>query len=155
MDVPWNIRPASRGDAALLGQLEARCFADPWSTASFRELLESPGSLALLASSGQETAGYIVARQITDTAEILNLAVLPEWRERGLGHRLLADMLDQLWSRGADEVYLEVRASNHAALRLYGAAGFIEVGHRRGYYDHPTEDALVLRTALADGGRER
>lgn len=93
--------------------------------------------------SGTETViGFAAARQsIPEEAEILNVAVHPDWRRRGVARALLTGLLAEL--RG--EVFLEVRASNEAALRLYEALGFLPVGRRELYYAYPKEDAIVLR----------
>jgi ribosomal-protein-alanine N-acetyltransferase len=69
-------------------------------------------------------------------------------RGRGLGGKLLDAALDEVASRGADQVFLEVRESNHTARSLYASRGFTEVSRRRGYYRSPVEDALVLRLAV-------
>jgi ribosomal-protein-alanine N-acetyltransferase len=94
-------------------------------------------------------AGYIFARAIAGEAEILNLAVVPEHRQRGLGDGLLGATLGTLAEKGIGTVFLEVRESNEAALRLYGARGFRPVGLRADYYEKPRENALVLRLDLS------
>jgi ribosomal-protein-alanine N-acetyltransferase len=93
--------------------------------------------------------GYLVARTAGDEAEVLDVAVDPAVRGRGIGRALLADALRGLGERGARRAYLEVRESNTVALRLYQSMGFRPVGRRRGYYRQPTEDALVLARDVA------
>jgi ribosomal-protein-alanine N-acetyltransferase len=85
-----------------------------------------------------------VARTAGDEAEVLDVAVDPVARGRGIGRALLADALRGLGKGGARRAYLEVRESNTVALRLYESLGFRRVGRRRGYYRQPAEDALVL-----------
>ena len=94
-------------------------------------------------ASGREVViGFAAARQsIPEEAEILNVAVHLDWRRRGVARRLLEAMLAEL--RGG--VFLEVRASNEAALQLYEDLGFLPVGRRESYYSYPKEDAVVLR----------
>ena len=87
----------------------------------------------------------MVAIDAADEGEILNLAVVPAGRRRGLGHALVHRILETLASRGARAIYLEVRESNAPARRLYAAHGFREVGRRKQYYRRPIEDAIVLR----------
>lgn len=82
------------------------------------------------------------------TGEVLNLAVAPEFRRRGIGGALLRAGLGALRHRKVGEVFLEVRESNHSAQALYLAHGFRPVGQRSAYYRNPKEDALVLRLAL-------
>ena len=87
----------------------------------------------------------MVAIDAADEGEILNLAVAPPGRRRGLGRALVRGVLDALTSRGARAIYLEVRESNAPARALYAAHGFREVGRRKQYYRRPVEDAIVLR----------
>lgn len=132
-----------------MGVLERRCFGDPWAESSFREAMESPWTFGLVAEWGGEVVGYLIARDVAGSGEILNLAVAPEHRRAGLARAMLREGLDLLRTRGAEEAFLEVRSSNEGALALYGGAGFRPVGMRADYYRNPKEDALVLRLALA------
>ena len=84
MDAPYRIRSAVPADAAALVALERRCFGDPWSENSFREALDSPWSFGLVAHSSQALAGYLIAREVAGTGEVLNLAVSPDFRRRGV-----------------------------------------------------------------------
>src|ERR671921_2119632 len=84
MDVPYRIRSAVPADAAPLVGIERRCFSDPWSEASFREALESPWSFGLVAHTGRSIAGYLIGREVAGTGEVLNLAVAPDFRRRGV-----------------------------------------------------------------------
>ena len=92
--------------------------------------------------------GYVIAHHALDEAEILNLGVVPTWQRQGLGRALVEAMLAHLRQLGIATVFLEVRESNGAAHRLYGALGFTRVGRRRDYYRLPTEDAVVLRASI-------
>jgi ribosomal-protein-alanine N-acetyltransferase len=132
--------------------IERRCFGDPWSEASFREAVSAPWSFGLVAESESAVIGYMVGREAAGTGEVLNLAVDPPFRRRGVAQALLEAGLAALARRGVDEVFLEVRESNAAAQALYAGAGFRIVGRRSAYYRNPVEDALVLRLEL--GGRE-
>ena len=148
MDARYRIRPAALADAAALVAIERRCFSDPWSEAAFREALLSELTFALVADGGRGVAGYLVGREAAGSGEILNLAVAPEFRRRGIGGALLEEGLIAFRDRHANEVFLEVRESNHSAQALYLARGFRPVGQRAAYYRNPREDALVLRLAL-------
>jgi ribosomal-protein-alanine N-acetyltransferase len=88
--------------------------------------------------------GYAAGTIVADEAEVLNLAVAPAFRRRGVARALLAALLDALEARGARSLFLEVRASNSAALALYRAFGFRELGRRIGYYRAPHEDAITM-----------
>ena len=152
MENHFHIRSAETPDAAAIWAVESRAFSDPWSLSGIGEMLESANTRTLVAEADGAVAGFLVARSIRDEGEILNLAVLPEHRRRGLGRELLTAGLDWLSKGGVREVYLEVRQSNAAALAMYRARGFRPVGVRTDYYRNPREDALVLRCLL--GGRE-
>ena len=144
MDAPYRIRSAVPADAASLVQIERRCFSDPWNEASFREALESPWTFGLVAQNTRGIAGYLIGREVAGTGEVLNLAVSPDTRRRGLARALLRAGLVSLRKRHVEEVYLEVRESNYSAQALYLSLGFRPVGQRAGYYRNPKEDALVL-----------
>jgi ribosomal-protein-alanine N-acetyltransferase len=151
MDETWSIRPALRADVAALLPIERRSFGDPWSSAAFTELLESAHGFGLVATHGALVGGYLIARAAASEAEILNLAVAPEFRRLRLGRRLLDFAIDQLARRGTREIFLEVREGNFAARELYRARGFRTVGARARYYRNPVEDALVLRLEVPAG----
>lgn len=143
-----QIRPATAADSPRLAELERICFSDPWSPAGLRELLEAPQAMGLVAILENTIVGYALARWAADTGEILNLAVDPRHRRKGIGARLIDGLIDRLKSLDIREVYLEVRESNGAARALYQERGFGVAGMRRAYYRYPTEDALVLRLPL-------
>ncbi len=149
MGDPFRIRDLSRRDLPEVAVIERRSFSDPWSERSFVELLAEGGHLVALGAVGREgILGYLLARDISGTSEILNLAVDPASRGAGVGQALLEEGVSRLEAAGSREIYLEVRESNRTAVVLYQRNGFERVGMRRAYYDHPTEDALVLRRVL-------
>jgi [ribosomal protein S18]-alanine N-acetyltransferase len=127
--------------------IERSVFADPWSANDFAECV-STGVLFLVADERGAVAGYVVARSARDEGEILNLGVAAAQRRRGIGRGLVERALALLEERGVQAVYLEVRESNAVARGLYRSLGFAEVGRRGRYYDHPIEDAVILRAAL-------
>lgn len=148
MDALWRIRPAIPADAERLLPIEQRCFSDPWSVAAFEETLRPPHGLGLVAERAGLVKGYLVARAIAGEGEILNLAVAPDARRRGLGDQLLGAGIAALAAAEVREIFLEVRERNQAALQLYQRRGFRPIGVRAGYYRNPVEDAIVLRLAL-------
>jgi len=148
MDTHFPIRPATFADAAAMAAIERRCFSDPWPLEGFREVLQLPGTVALVMTERDDPVAYFLAREILGTAEVLNLAVMPEFRGRRLGAQLLDAGLAAVRARGGSEVFLEVRASNAVAQALYAGRGFRTEGRRRGYYRKPDEDALVLRLVM-------
>lgn len=146
MDARYRIRAASTADLDAVGRIEAVSFADPWSRRAFQAHLRD---LFLVVECDGAVTGYLVARVMSDEAEILNVAVDPARRTAGIGRALLATSLDALTAAGVRAVFLEVRVSNDAARRLYEASGFAEIGRRRGYYADPVEDAVVMRRETA------
>jgi ribosomal-protein-alanine acetyltransferase len=106
---------------------------------------EPHSRIALVVEQDAKVVGFIVSQQLEDQWEIENIAVTGAARRRGLGSRLVGELLDMVRSRGGKSVLLEVRESNRAAQSLYEKWGFLEVGRRKMYYQNPPEDALVLK----------
>lgn len=131
-------------DAEHLAALEAQIFADAWDAPRFAELLAQDRFLAVGVARGTELGGYVTAYSIEGEAEIVNVAVRPDLRGRGVGARLMRFFLERAGAVGIARVFLEVRAGNVAALALYARVGFVRVGARKRYYADSGEDALVL-----------
>jgi tRNA threonylcarbamoyladenosine biosynthesis protein TsaB len=139
---PAKIRAAAAEDLPELARIHAACFTKPWDETALRELLQSPGIIALFAP-----AGFVIARVAADEAEILTLAVASEARRAGLGRALLREAAQRAAAEGAKAMFLEVAAANSAARALYDASGFRNVGTRKSYYERDV-DALILRRDL-------
>jgi len=145
-----TIGPAGAADLAAVAEIEAAVFSDPWSRRAFASTLESEaGFFACARSRTGAIAGYVVAWFAAGEGEIANLAVDAAQRGQGIGGRLLDAAITRARGERATALYLEVRASNASALRLYSSRGFEEVGRRRSYYRKPAEDAIVLRLQVA------
>ena len=138
----YQIRHASAADLPEIAAIEQAVFPDPWSPAMLRQTLDGLALVAMLP--GGAVVGYLFATAAADEAEILNLAVQPAHRRRGVARLLTESALAELREIGARRVFLEVRESNVEAQRFYEIMGFRWVGRRRGYYRHPREDALLL-----------
>jgi len=149
MDASYRIRPATIVDVTAIAAIERACFSDPWTAAGIAETVQYGTARAFVAVDSGRVVGYMMARISGEEAEILNLAVLPADRRRGLARQLLTAGLAALGEAMVAEVYLEVRESNAGAIALYQGFGFRPVGLRSDYYRNPREDALVLRAALA------
>ena len=128
-----------------IAELEQACFSDPWSDRSFLSELENPLSLWLVALDGEAVAGDAGAQAVLDEADVMNVAVRPEDRRRGIARALLLELEQRLAERGVQTLALEVRASNEAAIALYEGLDFEQAGLRKNYYFHPKEDALILK----------
>lgn len=143
------VRAATNADVAEVAALEQGCYSDPWPLTAFTALPDDPRVFFAVARRADGAlVGYVVGWYVLDEAEIANLAVSPSDRGKGLGRALLDAILHDANSRGVSDVYLEVRRSNTAALKLYRSRGFEQVGMRKGYYRTPVEDALILRYTL-------
>ena len=146
-----TLQAATPADRAALARLHADAFppAEAWGPDAMALMLEMPGAFGLW----RPEAGLVLARAVAGEAgggeaEILTIAVAPAARRQGLGAALLAAALQGAVLRGAAAMFLEVAAGNAAALALYRAAGFAEVGRRRRYYADGG-DALVMRRGLS------
>lgn len=140
----YSIVPAEVGDVAAIAEAETQIFSDPWSDSSISGALSGGAGLILAAEDGERLLGYIAVSIAADEAEVLRVAVRPEYRGRGIGRALLKTAVSALASRGARAVFLEVRESNLPARRMYRSAGFAECGRRRKYYRSPPEDAILM-----------
>lgn len=150
-----RVRPMEERDVERVAALERATFSTPWRPRTFRGLLDREGVvLRVLAHAGDEVVGYTVLWCIGGHGELANIAVREDLRGRGLGSVLLDDALRQAARHGVSRLYLEVRESNEAARAMYAARGFDTVGRRRGYYERPREDALVL-VRILDGDDAR
>lgn len=142
------IRRAGLTDVGSLVEIERVSFPAPWSLWCFLAEYANSKSTILVAGPPPpepwETWGYIIYWLIADEMHLLNLAVHPRHRRRGIARALLTAGLEQARAQGAAMVWLEVRPSNNAALALYHSFGFEEIGIRPGYYTDNGEDALIL-----------
>jgi ribosomal-protein-alanine N-acetyltransferase len=148
--LPIVLREAHGGDVPAIAEIERRSFADPWSEHAFATSITATHAYVRVAADpvSGELLGYMIAWFVADEGEIANIAVAPAARGRGVGARLLDDVLSRARSLGVRNVYLEVRESNVTAQELYGSRRFVEIGRRRRYYSRPVEDALILRATL-------
>ena len=138
-----------RGDLPEIMGIESLSFSEPWTEEMFLNELSSKGIAMVLVArvdegSGPRIAGFLCSWIVAGELQINNVAVHPGYRRRGVASQLLEEMLRRAKTRGADAGYLEVRASNEAAQALYQRFGFRQIGRRRGYYDHPREDAVIM-----------
>lgn len=150
------IRPMTEADVAAVVALERDAYQFPWSEGIFRDCLRV-GYTCRIVDFDERVAGYGIMSMGGGEAHILNICVRGDLRCRGIGRSLLEYLLDRSRASGMQEAFLEVRPSNVAAIRLYQAVGFEQIGVRRGYYQAPggREDAAVLRLDLRGRGAPR
>lgn len=142
-----SIEPMSLEDVADVHRIESASFPTPWPDYAFRQEIQT-NRLAhyLVVKAGDETIGYGGMWLMVDEAHITTFAVLPTWRRRGVGARLMLEMMRLAADVNARIVTLEVRLSNREARALYGKFGFKPVGIRPRYYSDNNEDALIMTT---------
>ncbi|MBB6522926.1 ribosomal protein S18-alanine N-acetyltransferase [Pseudoteredinibacter isoporae] len=144
------IRPILESDLASLIQIEQQAHSHPWPVNQFSRRLNCERHLHASLEIGGQLAGYYVASQIADQAELLNIAVSPEHQGKAYGARLLKHLIAQL-DPSIQEIFLEVRASNGSAIGLYEKLGFHQLGCRPNYYPcqkNGREDALLYALTL-------
>ncbi len=148
----WNIRSFRPNDVKSLAKiLQDAAEAAQWPLESYERLASLPGAVVLVCEAEDRLTGFLIARQVADEAEVLNVAVLTEARRKGQASALLAAAFDQFRNSGVTRVFLEVRESNHPAIAFYRKHGFILSGRRKAYYRDPIEDALCLQMKLTAG----
>lgn len=163
----WQYRPLRAADLTSLEQALPALLGGHWSRAALEHLLQGqdgpgahqcrvlgpPAASPGTGSGPGEVLAFAEFVVVLDECQLLNLAVLPAHQRQGLGTRLLAEVLQDVKRQGCSTCVLELRRSNATALRLYEAAGFRQLGLRRGYYPPlqppgPQEDALLLSCRL-------
>lgn len=124
--------------------VEQQSFTTPWSREGFVNEMSNELSYYLVMVEAGNIIGYAGMWLIVDEAHVTNVAILPEYRGRKLGEKLMATLLEHAKVRGATRMTLEVRASNEVAQGLYSKFGFTSQGRRRNYYTDTKEDALIM-----------
>lgn len=144
----WILRQMQETDIEQVVNLEKAIFSSPWSEKSFCDALQREDTIYLVVEDVGKILGYLGIWLSFDTADLCNIAVMDECRRKHLGQQLLQEGLRQAAAGGAEQILLEVRESNEAAISLYRRNGFKEIGRRKAYYSRPTEDALLMQCLL-------
>jgi ribosomal-protein-alanine N-acetyltransferase len=156
-----QIRRLTYADLPQVVAIERRAFPTPWSLAMFVLELSKAGGICLAAFDGGTMVGYLICSRYDTVWHLMNVSVDPDRRREGIATALLSALVERVGDPDA-QITLEVRQSNHGAIRLYGQFDFRSAGIRRRYYQDNGEDALImwrtpatLRGTLGDvpGGR--
>ena len=144
------IAPLAADAAPACAAIHRKCFAHPWSASEIETMTASAGSVshAGIDPRSERTLGFIISRRVIDEAEVLTIAVDPDYRKLGVGTALLEAHLSDLAMVRVRRLFLEVEEGNAAARKLYAKFGFSEAGRREGYYrlaGGGRATALVLR----------
>jgi len=139
------IRRMTIEDVSVAHEIDVSSFTLPWPERSFRfEVTDNPASRCWVADLDGRVVGMLVLWQIVDEAHIASLATHPDFRQQGIAKQLLTTALDHAYREGARSAFLEVRAGNEVARRMYQKFGFEEVGLRERYYKDNNEDAILM-----------
>ncbi len=126
-----TVRPMVEGDIDAITDIEQQVTPHPWNRKQFQESFLKHRCLTMVL--GDQVVGYAVFTLVAGEAEILNIAIAPQWQGRGLGRELLDAVIERV-SGEAEHLFLEVRADNFPAQTLYQNAGLVEICVRRNYY---------------------
>ena len=129
-------------DAELIAEIERCCFATPWTAEQLKSSDDS--TVFFLARVDEKVVGYGGMYTVLDEGYVTNIGVLPEFRRRGIGAKIVNQLIDFSKEKALSFLSLEVRVSNMAAINPYKSFGFEEVGKRKNFYRLPNEDALIM-----------
>src|SRR3954469_9619245 len=144
-----RLRRLGYGDLPAVIAIERRAFPTPWSLAMFVLALSKPSGICLAAEDSDGLVGYLVCARYDDVWHLMNVAVHPERRRRGVATDLIERLFDEAGS--GSRFTLEVRVSNAPAIEMYRRFGFRSAGRRRRYYHDNGEDALIMWLEAAEG----
>ena len=149
--VQLRYQPLTEADLPRVVEIENSVYVFPWSFGNFRDSLFS-GYKCIAVWHDSDLIGYTIAMPALEEVHLLNIAVASAWQGRGVGASILRQLIDDYRQTTCEIIYLEVRPSNLAALRLYEQFGFQQLGLRRDYYPAVTgrEDALFLGLNIKD-----
>ena len=141
-----EFRRLTMRDLPAVEEIERESYPTPWSRSMFAGELAKPSSICLGAFDAETRAlvGYLIISRYVDAWHVMNVAVAPEHRRKGVARALLERLFELTAGDGRRGYTLEVRVSNTDAIRLYETLGFRSRGIRRGYYTDNREDALIM-----------
>lgn len=131
-------------DISQVAEIERQIFSIPWSEKAFRNSMESDNTIYIVAKENNNVAGYAGMYLSFEEGNITNVAVNPLSRRKGIGEKIVRDILNRACEKGVRDVFLEVRETNSVAIALYEKIGFKEEGIRKNFYDKPRENALIM-----------
>lgn len=139
-----EIRQMQLDDLEQVMEIENENFSVPWTETGFFTFLIREDTLFLVAQEKEEILGYCGVVMVQDEGDITNVAVKKSWQNQGVGKKLMKELVKSTEQEGVARLFLEVRASNEPALRLYRNMGFVQTGIRKNYYEEPREDGIVM-----------
>ncbi len=154
MEDNFSIRPMDFDDLEGVVLLEKECFTDPWSMETFVHEITKNHMASYVVAIDEENnkiVGYAGMWIVLDEAHITNVGVLPDYRGKGLGIKLMNRQVKDSIVAGAIKMTLEARISNNVAINMYKKIGFTEVGIRKRYYEDNNEDAVIMWKYYKEG----
>ena len=139
-----TIEPMTVDDISQVAEIERQIFSIPWSEKAFKDSMESDNTIYIVAKEDNNVAGYAGMYLSFEEGNITNVAVNPSSRRKGIGEKIVRDILNRAYEKGVRDVFLEVRETNSAAIALYEKIGFKEEGIRKNFYEKPKENALIM-----------
>lgn len=143
-----RIQQALETDMIQVAQIEKENFTDPWTLQGFYDAYQRNEVIFLTAMQEDEVAGYVLLYCAGDEGEIPTISVKNRYRRQGIASALLENLFQEAVSRKVCNIFLEVREGNDAAQLLYKKHGFEQVGMRKNFYQHPIENALVMKAQI-------
>lgn len=143
-----KIRPMTKEDCEAVFAIDRACFADAWSLKMFEELFQYSVNYYFVAEDVDGICGFAGITTSVDTADVMNIGVMPERRKEGIGQELLEVLIQQAKECECEQIMLEVRESNLPAIALYKKNGFQAIAVRKNYYTQPTEHGIIMQRSL-------
>ena len=137
------LKRLTEDELPAVAELESLCFSEPWSVNSLR-LLTTSDAIGFVCIDGGHAVAYGGMLYAPFEGQITNVAVAPDARRQGFGRAILEALIHDANEKGLEQISLEVRESNEAAIALYQSFGFYTAGVRKNFYKHPTENGLVM-----------
>lgn len=141
-------------DCQKVYEIDQACFTDAWSLSMFQDIFRYPVNYYFVCEDKDRICGFAGITVSVDTADIMNIAVCKGDRGRGIGRRLLEQLMAQSIQCGCESMFLEVRESNQTARKLYESSGFVEIAVRKNYYANPTEHGVIMQYLFTENMRK-
>lgn len=156
LNIEWKvcmiqIRPMTKEDCKEVTRIDQVCFSDAWSLSMFEDLFRYPVNHYFVAELEQKNpfiVGFAGILTSIDTADVMNIGVLPEYRKQGVGELLLKKLEKMAKFSNCEQILLEVRESNIPAIHLYQKNGYAKIAVRKNYYLNPMEHGIVMQKQL-------
>lgn len=145
------VRTADYDEIGQVYNIEEQSFSHNWTRKQLCDSMNSTLDTVALCIFHGQIVGYIIYSMICEDADLLRIAVLPEYRRCGIAQRLIAYMMYDCKEHNIQNIFLEVRRSNEAARSLYARMGFEQISVRNNYYSNPVEDGIVMKKENIDG----